>query len=144
VGSAGLGLSAGRLELRADGSYGRVSGGAPAFEALAAGGSANPLIDDAALAQRIPMPAAPFAVVAGRELATWRLSTRLAGVTPYLWGAAGDGAHYRVAGVEGELATGFSNVVGMPGMRFTAGLGVPLDEPGRHESRAYFSVTYAP
>lgn len=144
VGSAGLGLSAGRLELRADGSYGRVSGGAPAFEALAAGGSPNPLVDHAALAQRIPMPAAPFGLVAGRELATWRVSTRLAGVTPYLWGAAGNGSHHRVAGVEGELATGFSNVVGMPGMRFTAGLGVPLDEPGRHEPRAYFSVTYAP
>jgi hypothetical protein len=135
-------VGAGRLEVRADGSYGRVSGGAPAFESLAAGGSANPLIDGAALAQRIPMPAAPFGVVAGRGLATWRLSTRVAGVTPYLGGAAGGGSHYRVAGVEGELASGFSNVAGMPGMRFTAGLGVPLDEPGRHEPRAYFSVTY--
>jgi hypothetical protein len=144
VGSAGLGVSAGRLDVRADGSYGRVSGDAPAFEALAAGGSANPLMDDAALAQRIPMPAAPLGVVAGRDLATWRVSTRVAGVTPYLWGAAADGARYRVAGIEGELATGFSNVVGLPGVRFTAGLGVPLDEPGRHEARAYFSVTYSP
>jgi hypothetical protein len=144
VAGAGLGLTAGPFGLRADGSYGRVSGGAPAFEALAAGGGANPLVDDAPLAQRIPMPAAAFGVVAGRDLATWRLSTRAAGVTPYLWGAAGNGSHYRVAGVEGELATGFSNVAGMPGMRFTAGLGVPLDEPGRHEPRAYLSVTYAP
>jgi hypothetical protein len=144
VGSAGLGLNAWRMELRADGSYGRVSGGAPAFEALAAGGGANPLVDDAALAQRIPMPAAPFGVVAGRDLATWRLSTRVAGVTPFLWGAAADGSHYRIAGLEAELATGFNNVVGMPGMRLTAGLGVPLDEPARHEPRAYFSVTYAP
>lgn len=144
VAGAGLGLTAGTLELRADGSYGRVSGGAPAFEAFAAGGGANPLVDDAALAQRIPMPAATFGVVAGRELATWRLSTRVAGVTPYLWGAAGDGSRYRVAGVEGELASGLSNVVGLPGMRLTAGLGVPLDEPGRHEPRAYFSISYAP
>ncbi|HEX8359498.1 MAG TPA: hypothetical protein VF613_05300, partial [Longimicrobium sp.] len=144
VGSAGLGVSMGLMNLRADATYGRVSGGAPAFEALTAGGSPSPLIDDAALAQRLPMPAAAFGVVGGRELATWRLSTRVRGITPYLWGAAADGLHYRVAGVEGELSTGFSNVLGLPGTRLTAGLGVPLDEPGRHSPQAYFSVTYRP
>jgi hypothetical protein len=144
VGSAGLGFGMGMLNLRADGSYGRVSGGAPAFEAMTAGGSPSPLMDDAALAQRIPMPAAPFGVAGGRELATWRLSTRVRGLTPYLWGAASDGLRYRVAGVEGEISTGFSNVLGFPGARLTAGLGVPLDEPGRHSPQAYLSVTYRP
>ena len=144
VGSAGIGLGMGMLNLRADGSYGRVSGGAPAFEMLTAGGSLSPLLDAASLAQRIPMPAAPFGVVAGRELATWRLSTRVGAATPYLWGAAADGQRYRIAGVEGEISTGLSNVLGLPGMRFTAGLGLPLDEPGRHAPQAYFSVNYRP
>ncbi len=144
MGSAGLGASMGMLNLRADASYGRVSGGAPAFEALTAGGTPTPLMDDAALAQRVPMPAAPFGVVGGRELATWRVSTRHCGITPYLWGAASGGLHYRVAGVEGELSTGFSNVLGLPGTRLTAGLGVPLDAPGRHSPQAYLSVTYRP
>jgi Tol biopolymer transport system component len=145
AGSLSVGL--GPANVRADGSYGRVSAGAPVFERMSAGGSASPLVDDAPLAQRIPLSAAPFGIVSGRELATYRVSTRLGGVTPYLWGAAlGDGAreHYRVAGVEGEVVTGPGNVLGVPGVRFTAGIGMPLDSPRRHKPQAYFGLNFQP
>jgi hypothetical protein len=144
VGTAGVGLAMGLLNLRGDAAYGQVSGGAPAFEMMTAGGSASPLLDAASLAQRVPMPAAPFGVVGGRELATWRLSTRVGRATPYLWGAASGSRRYRVAGVEGEISTRIGNVLGFPGMRLTAGLGLPLDEPGRREPQAYFSINYRP
>jgi hypothetical protein len=144
VAAAGVGVAQGPLSLRADGVVAAVTAGAPAFERPTAGGWAHPVLDGAALAQRLAMPAAPFGVVGGDRLAAWRVSTRVAGLTPYLWGAHAGGGRFRVAGAEGEWSLPGSNVIGVPGVRFTAGVGVPLDEPARHEPQGYFGVTYRP
>ena len=127
--------------------YGSVSGDAPAWERFTVGGSRQQLFDDALVSQRIPLPAARFGVVRGRELLAYRLSTELGPLTPYLAGASADAGHgtwYRVAGVEVGLDTPAQNVLRIPAVRVLAGAGYPLDAPDRHKLRIYTGVSYRP
>ena len=127
--------------------YGRVSAGAPRWERFVAGGARQQLFDDGVLSQRIPLPAARFGVVRGSELLSYRLSTDLARLTPYLAGVSADAgfdAWYRVAGVETSLDTPPLNVLRIPSVRLVAGAGYPLDAPDRHKLRVYATMTYRP
>jgi hypothetical protein len=77
----------------------------------------------------------------------YRLSTDLAGVTPYLAGASADAGHdewYRVAGVEAGFDTPPLNLLRIPSVRITGGAGYALDEPDRHDVRLYAGITYQP
>jgi hypothetical protein len=148
VGAAALGLGMGPLNVRGDVTYGRTNDGAPRWERFTAGGNRQPLLDDAVLSQRIARPGARFGVVEGSELLAWRVSTRLAGVTPYYWAATGDpsseGEWYRVAGAEVDFTTPALSLIRIPGVRVVAGVAYPLDEPFEKELSGYFSVTYRP
>lgn len=142
-----LRVSSGPLSVRGEATYGRVSGGAPAWERFVVGGAPQGLFDDALLSQRVSMPAARFGVLQGRELVAWRVSTALGGLTPYLWGASTDAGHdswYRVAGVETALDFPGFNILRIPGARLLAGVGYPLDPPDEKNLEAYFTVTYRP
>ena len=135
------------LNARGQATYGSVFATAPAWEHFAVGGMRPQLFDDALLSQRYPLPAARFGVVRGRELLAWRVSTDVAGLTPYLAGASADAAHngwYRVAGVEASLNTASQNVLRIPALRLLAGAGYPLDQPDRHRLRLYGGVSYRP
>jgi hypothetical protein len=132
---------------RGEVTYGAVSAGAPAWERFTMGGTREPLFDDALLPQRLPLPAARFGVVQGRQVLAYRLSTQLSGITPYLTGAAGGGGHgawYRVAGVEAAFDSPPMNLLRIPGVRLVAGVGYPLDAPDRHRLRLYGTVAYRP
>jgi len=143
--AAGVGMLG--LNARAQLTYGTVSADAPAWERFTVGGVRPQLFDDALLSQRIPLPAARFGVVRGRELLAYRLSTQLRGLTPYLAGLSADEGHdawYRVAGVEAALDTPPMNVLRIPSVRLVGGAGYPLDHPDRHKLRLYGAVTYRP
>jgi hypothetical protein len=125
--------------------YGRVNDGAPEWERFAAGGIQQQLFDDAVLSQRLEMPAARFGVARGREVLLYRASTNLRGLTAYYWGARGDDHDwYRVAGVETTATTPALNLIRLPALRLTAGVGYPLDEPDRHELNVYTSLGFRP
>lgn len=145
LGTLGVGAGFAGLNARGEVTLGSVSADAPAWEAFVVGGTRQPLFDDALLAQRIPLPAARFGVVRGRNLAAYRLSTQLPLFSPYLAGAAGDGGDwYRIAGVEAAFEQPPFNLLRIPGVRLVAGVGYPLDEPDRHRLRVYGTVTYRP
>ncbi|HET7233515.1 MAG TPA: hypothetical protein VFJ16_26120 [Longimicrobium sp.] len=147
VATGTLGVGVMGLNARAQGTWGTVSADAPRWERFTAGGTRQELFDDALLTQRIPLPAAPFGVVRGRELLAYRLSTSLGGLTPYLAGVSADegyDAWYRVAGVETSLNTQPLNVLRIPALRLLAGAGYPLDAPDRHRVRFYTAATYRP
>jgi len=147
VGTLAVGGTLAGLNGRGEVTYGAVSSGAPGWERFVVGGARQPLFDDAILPQRLPLPAARFGVVRGREVLAYRLSTQLSGVTPYLAGAAGGGGHgawYHVAGVEAAFDSPPMNLLRIPGVRLVAGAGYPLDAPDRHKIRLYGTVTYRP
>jgi hypothetical protein len=147
IGTLALGAGFAGLNGRGEVTYGSVSAGAPAWERFTVGGTRQPLFDDGILAQRLPLPAARFGVVRGRELVAYRVSTQLSGFTPYLAGVSGDGlngAWYRIAGVEAAFETQPLNLLRIPGVRVVTGLGYPLAEPDRQKLRVYGTVTYRP
>jgi hypothetical protein len=147
VGTLAVGVGFAGLNGRGEVTYGAVSPGAPRWERFEVGGARQPLFDDAILPQHLPLPAARFGVVRGREVLAYRLSTQLSGFTPYLAGAAGGGGHgewYRVAGVEAAFDSPPMNLLRIPGVRLVAGLGYPLDAPDRHRLRVYGTVAYRP
>ncbi|HEU0052592.1 MAG TPA: hypothetical protein VFQ39_05420, partial [Longimicrobium sp.] len=147
LGSASLGVASGPLNLRGDAWYGVVTDDAPEWERFAAGGAQQTLVSDVLLPQRLPRPGTHFGVVEGTELAAWRVSTRVAGITPYLWSASGDppeGGWYRVLGAEASLTTEAQSLLGIPALRLMGGVAYPLTEPFRRELRAYASVSLRP
>ncbi|HEX8245221.1 MAG TPA: hypothetical protein VF541_17040, partial [Longimicrobium sp.] len=135
------------LNARGQVTYGRVSADAPQWERFVVGGARQQLFDDGILSQRIALPAARFGVVRGAELLSYRLSTELGWLTPYLAGVSADegfDSWYRVAGVETSLDTPALNVLRIPSVRLVAGAGYPLDAPDRHKLRLYTTVTSRP
>lgn len=136
------GVSLGSLELRAEGGRSWLSEDAPAAERLTVGGVAHPLLQSRLIAQRTASPALPESSLAGSAVSTWRVSAGAFGVQPYVWGAAAGGESVAVAGAEWGLDLPASNVLGLPVMRFEAGLGVPLAGPGEGRPRAYFGAGY--
>jgi hypothetical protein len=124
-----------------DGTAGR------AVEQFVVGGSANPLIDPAFLAQRIALPAVPAGLVNGRRVEVIRASAGLSGLEPYfVWAAGGESLsdHKRIAGVErafGITSLGFAR---LPGVRARAGAAWSFDAPFEDRPRAYASLTYTP
>lgn len=140
-------LALGGVNGRAQVTYGRVSGGAPAWERFTVGGARQPLFDDAIVAQRVALPAARFGVVRGPSVLVYRLSSTAGVLTPYFTGASEGrpgGPWYRVAGAEAAFDTPPFNLLRIPAVRVVTGAGYPLDSPDRHKLRVYGSVTYRP
>jgi hypothetical protein len=148
LGSVGAGVGLFGLNARGQLTYGRVSGGAPAWERFVAGGARGQLFDEAILSQRVPLPAARFGIAGGSEVRMFRVSTDLRLLTPYLAGVGSGGGWwdgwYRVAGAEAEFDTPPLNVLRIPSVRLMAGAGYPLDAPDRHRLRIYGTVSYRP
>ncbi|HSU17783.1 hypothetical protein [Longimicrobium sp.] len=148
LGSVAAGVGLFGLNARGQLTYGRVSGDAPAWERFVAGGARGQLFDEAILSQRIPLPAARFGIVQGREMRMFRVSTDLGLLTPYLAGVGAGGGWwdgwYRVAGAEAAFDTPPLNVLRIPSVRLMAGAGYPLDAPDRHKLRLYATIGYRP
>jgi hypothetical protein len=155
VGTASVRLAARGLaiplsSLDASATYGRISTGAPVFEQFLVGGLPTGLIDPSLLTQRWSMGALPVGIAGGDRLVTYRASTDLLGLAPYLWAASTatgldrfDRWH-RVVGVELTMDLTPMPVLGLPGARLLAGVGYSYDEPFAHETRGYLDVTLRP
>jgi hypothetical protein len=142
-----FGAGWGVLGLRAEATMGRVSGGAPAWERWAVGGPAPLLVDDAVLGQRVAMPALRFGAMEGEDLLTYRVSTTMGFLTPYLWGGTTDPAYarwLRVAGVEVQTSIPAFRAAASPGIRMLMGVAYGLDRGYENDVTAYFGVGYVP
>lgn len=147
IASATVGARLGTVNLRAAGTYAATNSNAPPWEQILVGGAPPPLFRASILSQRLAMPALPLGVVTGSEVATFRVSTTLGGLEPYLFGARAAGAFrdwYRVAGVESSLQMPSSPFLNLPAADLVLGAAYPLDAPFRHNFRLYGSVVYRP
>ena len=149
VAGAGFNVRIGGTALRADAIAGFVDHDAPAFERMLVGGGEPTLADPVLFSQRLTMPALPLGARAGTQAAAARVAIPLR-LEPYWWvGSAGAGFERwtRVVGFEVDESVGTlagPMLVGLTGLRLTAGVGYPLDEPLRHRVRGYLNVTWRP
>lgn len=152
VGTGTIVAGTGRGFLRADWLRGSVTAAAPgeygiASEQFLVGGSANPWIDQAWLAQRITVPAVPPGFAQGSEVQVFRASLGGMSWEPYAtWIAAGDSLTppKRLAGVERTFAVSSLGFARLPGVRARVGAGYSLDIPYQYRTRVYGSITYSP
>jgi hypothetical protein len=147
VGTFAAAASAGRRVVRASLTAGLAGGDLPAFEAFAVGGVANPLLDDAVLAQRLSHPALPLGITSGTDVLLWRASTRFAGADLYLWNASARGwrnEQHRLVGLERTLGPARLPIVNVPGVEARAGVAYSIDAPFRRELRVYGGIGIAP
>ena len=97
---------------------------------------------------RLPLPAVPVGYVAGERIWTVRVEGRTsAGVVPFWWaGTAGDelGDWKRVWGIEWRLTRDAIPYLGLPASRLEAGVARIMDEPLRHETRGWLSLSFRP
>jgi hypothetical protein len=140
----------GFLPLDAGANYGRVTTTAPAFEQFIVGGLPSNLVDASLLTQRIGVPALPTGVAGGDRVFVYRAATSISGLTPYFFAASAQvgmdrfESWHRVAGLERTVDQTAVSVLGLPGARLVAGVGYSLDEPARHQTRGYFTLTLRP
>ena len=148
-GIASVGVEARRREgaLRAEASYGRVGGTRDPFELFTVGGASAPLFDEGIWSQRVPMPALPVGIAAGRSAATARVSLVSGALEPYYWAAsAGDaiGSWHRAWGIDVTSRLPPLTIIGLPASRFLAGLAYSIDRPYRHRVQGYLSLAFRP
>ncbi len=147
---SGVSLAVGRerAALRVESVHGWISDDAPLWETFSAGGTVSPLVDPSLVSQRLPLPAVPVGYVAGERIWTVRVEGRTsAGVVPFWWaGTAGDelGDWKRVWGIEWRLTRDAIPYLGLPASRLEAGVARILDEPLRHETRGWLSLSFRP
>jgi hypothetical protein len=144
------GSVSGLLPIDLEATYGRVSADAPEFEQFVVGGAPATLVEASLLTQRTAMPALPLGIASGDRVATFRVATSLAGLTPYYWGASvrsGGGPFdqwHRVVGAELTIDQAPLPVLGVPGARLVAGVGESLDLPFRDRTRGYVLISLRP
>jgi len=128
--------------------YGSVSRDASPLEGFVVGGVRSPLADPAILSQRIPAPALPVGIVAGRELYAYRLTLDLVFPLDLYYAAFGTRGGFRdpfrVVGAERSVAIPTLAFLRLPSTRAQAGVAYTLDAPFKHKTRGYFSVEYRP
>ena len=144
------GDASGFLPIDLGATYGRVSSDGPTFEQFVVGGPTATLLDASLLTQRVAMPAIPLGIASGDRVATFRVATSLAGLSPYYWGASartGGGRFeqwHRVVGAELTIDQTPVPVLGVPGARLAAGIAESLDSPFRHRTHGYLVVSLRP
>jgi len=152
IGSGTLIVGFGRRYVRGDWLRGSVSqssttGAATAIEQFVVGGSTNPLIDPAFLAQRIPLPAVPAGFLSGRTVQLFRGTLGGNSWEPYfVWiNPSGSLDHLRrIAGIERTFSISSLGFARLPGIRARAGTSYSFDQPYANRARAYASLTYTP
>jgi Tol biopolymer transport system component len=146
--SLALGAGRGAADLFAETTVGGTGGDPPAWETFAAGGVTSPLVDPSLLSQRLPLLAVPVGYVLGDRIWTIRVGAHgRGGLTPFWWaGTAGDelGDWKRVTGIEWVLDQRAIPYLGLPASRLEAGVARVLDEPLRHETRGWLSLSFRP
>jgi hypothetical protein len=118
-----------------------------AYEEFVVGGSEVPYFDPTFVSQYVPMPGVPLGFARGSELGTVRLGLGGFTVEPFMsWTAAGAALErwQRVVGAEWRTLVTAYGFARLPEVRASAGASYSLDEPFRHEARAWVSVIYRP
>ena len=138
------------LPIDASGTYGVATSGAASYEQFEIGGPPSNLVDASLLTQRIPIGALPAGALSGDRAIVYRVSTSLAGISPYYWSGnarSGSGrfSHWQqVIGVDVTLDQTPVPVLGLPGARLVAGIGESLDTPFARRIRGYMTVLLRP
>jgi hypothetical protein len=147
VGTLAIRVGMGTQALSAAVTYGETSRGAPEYERLIVGGAPPPLFDPALLSQRLTHPGLPLGYAGGRRALAVRGGATLLGLEPYLWivSAGEDLVRWqRVIGTEQTLAIPALPLVFLPSTILQAGVAYSLDEPVRHQTRAYLVLRFRP
>ena len=151
IGSATLSVGNARRYVRGDWTRGSVTtpngSSGLAIEQFVVGGSANPLIDQAFLAQRIALPAVPPGLVGGARIQVFRATLGLGGLEPYYTWASGEESlddFKRIAGAERTFSISSLGFARLPGIRARAGASWSFDAPFEDRPRVYASLTYTP
>ena len=136
--------------IRVEGTYGRVSSDAPAFEQFAVGGMAPWLTPAGVLPQRIAIPAEPPGAGIGARVALVRSAIE-SGPWQLFYDMFGTGAQAerpltwsRVLGLELDRELAGEPMLRLPTVRGRVGLAYAIDGPSPGEVRAYFGLTFAP
>jgi hypothetical protein len=117
------------------------------LEQFVVGGSSNPFIDPAFLAQRIALPAVPAGIVSGRLVQVFRATLGVRSWQPYFtWVSAGDSLtdYKRIAGIEQAFSVASLGFARLPSVRARGGVSWSFDEPFKDRPRVYASLTYTP
>jgi hypothetical protein len=131
-------------------SYGAVSRGASPFEQFSIGGGVSPLLAREVTTQWVAMPALPKGVASGQSVFTYRATLDVPPLAWYLWSAStadlGErfSVWHRVLGIELTQSIARIPLAGTPAARVQVGVGRSLDEPYRHQTRAYLSIVLNP
>jgi len=131
-------------------SYGAVSRGASPFERFSIGGGPSPLLPRELTTHWVTMPALPKGVASGQSVFTYRATLDVPPLAWYVWSAStadlGErfSVWHRVLGIELAQSVPRIPLAGTPAARVQVGVGRSLDEPYRHQTRAYFSVVLNP
>jgi hypothetical protein len=123
------------------------TGNGRSLEQFVVGGSTNPLIDPAFLAQRVALPAVPAGFVSGRLVQVFRGALGQGSWEPYFtWVAGGDSLrdYKRIAGIERAFSVASLGFARLPGVRARGGASWSFDEPFKDRPRVYASLTYTP
>jgi hypothetical protein len=125
---------------------GSVTGGAPAFEQFAVGGSPSPYLDAAMLSQRLVSPGVPFALRSGSRVASLAIETPGPLRLFHEWVAAGDVLERfnRLAGAEIRVAVPPATMLRLPATSVRVGVTHSLDTPWRRKTLGYTVVTITP
>lgn len=153
TGTVGVSVGMARYQLRGDWMRGSVTAAALsddngiAAEQFVVGGAANPLIDQAFLSQRVPLPAVPAGFVSGPAFQLIRATLGGNLWEPwFVWLNAGSSFDNvkRIGGIErtfGITSLGFAR---LPGIRARGGASYSFDEPYASRPRVYASLTFTP
>jgi hypothetical protein len=100
--------------------------------------------------QWVAMPALPKGVASGQSVFTYRATLDVPPLAWYLWSAStadlGErfSVWHRVLGIELAQSIARIPLAGTPAARVQVGVGRSLDEPYRHQTRAYLSIVLNP
>jgi hypothetical protein len=93
------------------------------------------------------MPALPLGVAVGRSVLAYHATVSGGGLDPFYWAASlGDasGRWHRVIGLERSFQVATIPLARLPHVSIKGGLAYSLDEPYRHRTRAYLSLSFRP
>jgi hypothetical protein len=138
------------IPISAAATYGRTNTDAPLFERFALGGGPALILDRVLLAQRWTMPVLPTETAVGTSALAYRVNALAAPLTWYWWAGATAPAGesfrtwHRVVGVEWNASVPAIVPAGTPAARGQIGVGESLDQPFKHQFRAYVSLVINP
>lgn len=138
------------VQLRFEGTYGRVSSSAPASEQFTIGGVMPPLMPAYALSQRLAVPALAAGSLGGTQAVRGRGALESGAFTLFFdaiaTGAQSEHAsdYWRLAGVEARQSLDPISIVRVPGLDLRIGAAYVYDGPDANRWRGWLSFTVRP